>query len=360
MVGQQETGNESYVVGLLQGLAQVEELAVAAAVQPGIDLPHQIRDDRIAVLPLPRPGNWSRLLVGMNQLCREWRADVLHVSYVAPVLPICPTVVSVHDVSFKRYPAYFSCRNRLLLATLLPWSLRQAAAVITLSNHALSEITHFFPWISAPIVAIPLAADPCFRSLSPEVIQDVRYRYDLPDRYVLAVGNLQPRKNLTKLIEAFALICPEELDIQLLVVGQDWWQGSAIYRRVQELGLAERVQFTGYVPQEDLVGLYNAATVLVYPSVYEGFGLPVLEAMACGRPVIASNASSLPEVAGEAAVLVNPLDARDLAEAIRTLLGDEVRREKFGRRGRQRAGQFSWHQTALKTAGVYRKVSGYD
>jgi glycosyltransferase involved in cell wall biosynthesis len=168
---------------------------------------------------------------------------------------------------------------------------------------------------------------------------------------------LEPRKNLVRLVRAYAALRQSGvISHQLVIVGQAHWQGSAIGREVNELGLSEEVVFTGYVPTDDLVTLYNAATVFVYPSLYEGFGLPILEAMSCGTPVITSNVASMPEVAGEAALLVNPRSEEDLAQTLERVLTDEMLRRELGEKGLRRASQFSWEKTARLTLHAYEEA----
>jgi glycosyltransferase involved in cell wall biosynthesis len=174
---------------------------------------------------------------------------------------------------------------------------------------------------------------------------------------VLAVGNLEPRKNLVRLVRAYAALRQSgAISHQLVIVGQAHWQGSVVSREAKELGLAGEVVFTGYVPTDDLVALYNAATTFVYPSLYEGFGLPILEAMSCGTPVITSNVASMPEVAGEAALLINPRSVEDLAQALGRVLADETLRYELEEKGLHQASQFSWEQTARLTLQAYEEA----
>jgi glycosyltransferase involved in cell wall biosynthesis len=205
--------------------------------------------------------------------------------------------------------------------------------------------------------------NPRFRPAGPEALAAVRQKYDLPERFILYVGTIEPRKNLTALLEAYAAlmerlsVCdlrPALSDVRLVIVGKKGWLYEGFFRRLHELGLEDRVLFTGYVPDEDLPAIYSAADLFVFPSLYEGFGLPVLEAMACGTPVIASNASSLPEVAGEAGIMIAPHDVRGLAEAMERLLMDKQLRAELRARGLERAKQFTWERAAAMTLEVYQ------
>lgn len=357
MVGSRETGNETYVVNLLSNLAQLPDVRCAAAVVPGTELPTSLRSTGIEVLPLRPPGNWIRLTYAQPKMCRRWQADILHVTYVGPFFVSCPLVVSVHDLSFKRYPEFFSPRDRLLFATLLPFTLRRASAVVTLSGHAKQEILALFPSLEGRVHVTPLAPSALFRPIGEEQLHRVvQSRYGIRSDFILAVGNLQPRKNLLRLISAFASIRRQVEPIQLVVTGKAQWQSSAVYAAVRHLGLEHDVVFTGYVSDEDLVLLYNAAKVFVYPSIYEGFGLPILEAMACGTPTVTSNTSAMPEVAENAAILVDPYQVNEIAEAIWTILSRPDLAQHLSEQGLQRAAQFSWEKTAQQTLEIYRNV----
>jgi glycosyltransferase involved in cell wall biosynthesis len=357
MLGSRETGNETYVVNLLEHLARDRGVECGAALVPDSAPPPQLRD--VEFVPLSSHGNWARLLYALPYACRQWKADILHVTYAGPLLAPCPMVVTVHDVAFKRYPQFFSFRDRLLFATLLPTTLRRASAVIAVSRHAQQEILWAYPYLAGKVHVTPEAPGASFRPVDQEeLLEPVRFRYGIHAEYVLAVGNIQPRKNLLRLIQAFALLRQQRASLQLVVVGQAQWKSSAVYVEVQRLGLEQDVVFTGYVPEEDLVLLYNGAQIFAYPSVYEGFGLPILEAMACGTPVVTSSVSSMPEVAGEAALLVAPDDVQAIAEAMSTLLRDENLRHTMGARGLEHTKRFSWEETARHTLAAYRAVVG--
>jgi glycosyltransferase involved in cell wall biosynthesis len=357
MLGSQETGNETYIVNLLQHLPALPGIRCGAALAPDSPPPPGLRD--IEFIPLGLRGNWPRLLYALPRACRRWQADILHVTYVGPFPAPCPLVVTVHDVSFKRHPEFFSARDRLLFATLLPATLRRASAVITVSRHAQQEILWAYPYLAGRVHVTPEAPSPIFRPVEQEeALQSVRARYGIHAQFILVVGNIEPRKNLLRLIQAFASLRQQWPSLQLVIVGQAQWQSSAVYARVRSLGLEQNVVFTGYVPEEDLVLLYNAAQVFVFPSLYEGFGLPILEAMACGTPVVTSNTSSMPEVAGEAALLVDPTDVQAIAEAIEGLLRDESLRHSLGARGTEQANRFSWPKAAQETLATYQAVVG--
>jgi glycosyltransferase involved in cell wall biosynthesis len=287
-------------------------------------------------------------------LARE-RIDVVHVQYVAP--PLCPAriVVSVHDLAYEHYPQFFSRAEVARFRALVPWTIRRAAAVLTLSEFSRQDIVRRYGVPPEKVVVAPCAADPMFRPLHDEArLADVRARYGTGERFILCVGNLQPRKNLRTLIDAYVrLRRADATRHKLVLVGRKAWLYDDIFAVARASGYAGELVFTGYVPDEDLVALDNAADLFVYPSLFEGFGLPPLEAMACGTPVVTAQGSSFPEVVGDAALTVDPLDAEALAGAIATMLRDAGLRARFSARGLQRAATFSWEASARAIAAIY-------
>lgn len=357
MAGKGETGNETYVVNLVSNLAQLPNMRCAAAVMPEAKLPAPLQKGDVEILSLSSSRNWMRLIHALPTLCKNWRADLLHVTYTGPFFTSCPLVVSVHDISFKHYPEFFSPRDRLLFATLLPLTLRRASAVITISEYSKQKILDSFPFLNGKMYVTLLAPNTLFQPVREgELLQAIRTRYGIHSRFILAVGNLQPRKNLLRLISAFATIRRQIDLVQLVIVGKDQWQSSKIYARVKQLNVEDDVIFTGYVSDEDLMLLYNAADVYVYPSIYEGFGLPILEAMACGTPVVTSNTTSMPEVAGDAALLVDPFQEDQIVYAIQRILTESDLALSLSNKGLERVRQFSWQKTAQQTVAIYQLI----
>ncbi len=357
MVGQKETGNETYVLGLLSGLVHLPDLTVAAVVTASQNTASLEKLHNLEIIRLPSTNNWLRLGYYLPRMSSAWRADILHVTYIAPFFSKIPIVTSVHDVSHQVFPKFFSLRDRLLFTTLFPLSLRRSDAILTLSEFSKNEIWEKYPYLEKKTIhAVPLAAKSLFSSLEKKQLdQHILQKYSIRNQFILAVGNLQPRKNLSRLIEAFATL-KSDVDVQLVIVGKAQWQASQVYKQVLDLKLEERVLFTGYVPDSELLHLYNAAIVFVYPSLYEGFGLPVLEAMACGTPVIASNTTSLPEVANDAAILVDPTNVSEIREAILEIIQAPELAKTLSRKGLLNIKNFSWRVTAEATAKVYRSI----
>lgn len=358
MLGGRETGNETYVAELAPALARLDGVECVATIPPHTKLPVSWGEGQPRVVELRPAGDWPRLAYTLPRLCRNWRADILHVSYNAPFTSPCPIVVTVHDVIYKRFPAFFSVRDRILFATLLPLTLRRASAIITDSESSRKDVTDFYPSTTGKVYVVPLAASSIFRPVeSPNERQKVCARYGIGSQFILAVGNLQPRKNLTRLVEAFRrLLAKGVTGRQLVLVGKDTFRSSRFRAEAGDLIQSDKLVLTAYVPNEDLPALYSAAAVFVYPSIYEGFGLPPLEAMACGTPVVCSNTSSLPEVVGDAAITVDPADVGELACAIRRVLIDGALRTRLREAGLRQAALFSWPDTARRVLEVYRQV----
>ncbi len=311
-----------------------------------------------------RPANaLLRIPLGLPWASLRGDFDLLHVTYNAPPLSPCPTVVTIHDISFEHYPHFFSPRDRLILKTLVPLSARRAAHILTVSQHAKREIIDRYNLPPDKITVTYEAAGEQFRPIDdPAALQAVRSKYGIGDGpFVLALGNLQPRKNIARLVEAFAAavrndISPGKVIPKLVIAGKAQWRESEVFQAVQQAGLDGRVLFPGYVEDGDLPALYSAAAVFVYPSLYEGFGLPPLEAMACGAPVISTNAASLPEVVGDAALVVEPTDVAALAQALRDVLSQPGLQADLRQRGFARAAQFSWERCAAETLAAYAAV----
>ncbi|MGA9347412.1 MAG: glycosyltransferase family 1 protein [Anaerolineae bacterium] len=293
------------------------------------------------------------------------RVDLLHaLAFVAPLLSPCPSVVTIYDLSFLLYPESFKRSKRFYLGLFTRLSVRRARRIIAISKSTKRDVVRLLGVSPEKVEVIYCGIDEAFRPLAEDQVAAFRSERGLPERFVLFVGTIEPRKNVTRLIEAFAdlrsfdaaqdrfAIC----DLQLVIGGAKGWFYEDAFARVEELGLEGEVMFPGYIPVSELPLWYNAAELFVYPSLYEGFGLPPLEAMACGTPVVTANTASLPEVVGEAGLTVDPLDVEALAEAMRRALNDETLRQEMRERGLQRAKGFSWTKTAQETVQVYRRA----
>lgn len=342
-LGRRQTGNETYVRGLLGEFRRHPDLAVTAAVErPALA-------DPLVAPPVVRrrvPAGGLRRLAVLGIAARTGTFDVVHAVYFAPPALGRPLVLTVHDISYELHPEFFSrtdrWRNRLLIRD----AARRARVVVTVSETSRRDLLERYGLREERVVAIPNGVAPSLLAGPPAVIEPVN---DRPVR-VLAVGTLQPRKNLGRLLQAIrraARVRP----VALRVVGPDGFGADAI--RADLAGVAD-VEILGFVDDAALAAEYRAADMLVYPSLYEGFGLPVAEAMACGLPVITSTGGALPEVAGDAAVILDPLDVEGMSDAILALAEDTERRRALGAAGRARAAGFTWAAAAERHVAVYR------
>ncbi len=292
------------------------------------------------------------------RLLKALQPDVVHFTNgIVPIASPVPVVVTIHDMSLTLYPGYHPARRVLLNRPLVNLATRRADAIITVSESAKRDIVRSYGLLPERVHVVHEAAAPSFRPIHDLAeLTRVRRRYGLSDRFILYVGTIEPRKNLPKLIEAFAQR-RRRGDLshhQLVCAGPYGWLSRDIDGLVDRLGVSESVLFTGYVPFEDLAALYNLAEMFVFPSIYEGFGLPVIEAMACGTPVITGRVAALDEVAGGAVEHVEALEADAIGEALVRVARDRERRHDLARAGLQRALAFSWARAARETCEVYR------
>jgi glycosyltransferase involved in cell wall biosynthesis len=299
---------------------------------------------------------WDFVL--LPHMLRKLKCDAaIFPKNVIPPLTGCANYAVIHDLAYfmPELDAY-RWADTMYMRALLPRSVRQAAGVFAVSENTKRDIVHHTGCDPAKVTVTYEAADALYdRVKNPERLQATRERYNLPAHFVLYTGSLSPRKNLVRLLQAFAQIC-SGVPHKLVLTGSKSWKECSIYRMMEELSIRDRVEQLGYVEEADMPALYTLADAYVYPSLYEGFGLPVLEGMQCGCPVVASKTSSIPEVAGDAANLVDPCDVRAIADAIRVVLTDPQTRERLIASGFRRARMFSWCRCAETMLNVIREA----
>jgi len=362
-VGTGLAGNESYATHLIEALAEIDSVnsyTLFVTRPEAVDRFSRRWPNFIVRSTLPHTPI-VRIPLTLSAELRRHPVDVLHVQFTSPPFAPCPVVVSIHDLSFEHLPQTFNRRSRTQLRLTVRHSARKASRLIALSEHARLDIIKTYGISPETISAIPLAAPACFKPVKDEKeLQRIKHTYGIERDYILSVGSIQPRKNLSRLIAAYACLRgrrPEGKLPQLLLVGKRAWLYDETLRTIKELGVSDSVILTGYVPESDLPALYSGAICFVYPSYFEGFGLPPLEAMKCGTPVIAGNRTSLPEVVGKAGFLVDPFDIEAIASAIESLLDDSALRSDLIVRGLERAQIFSWQDTARRTLEVYEHAA---
>jgi glycosyltransferase involved in cell wall biosynthesis len=295
---------------------------------------------------------------------RRLGAELLHSPhYVRPLLCTIPSVVTIHDCIHLLFPQYLPNRMAWRYARYMMGSaIRHSAVVFTVSDASRADILRFYPWADpGKVLVVPNAIDTdLLVDPGEEEKARVRERYQLQGRFVLFAGNVKPHKNLERLIGAFARVREQggKEDLQLLLIGDDVSRYGSLRRAVEATGLRQDVRFFGFVPHRTLAALYRMASVFAFPSLYEGFGLPPLEAMSCGTPVVTSRMSSLPEVVGDAAILVDPYSVEDIANGICQVLDDERLRGRLVESGLARAGAFSWDRSVRAIHAGYMKALG--
>jgi glycosyltransferase involved in cell wall biosynthesis len=286
----------------------------------------------------------------------------LATDHVLPYLPKASTIFTIADVTYLSHAATHAFWNRTYLRLLMPRFLRAASAVVGISRCTVDEATATYPFIAGKTHVIYPGVNPRFHRVEDAVqLAAVRARYSLPPRFLLYVGTIEPRKNLPVLFEAFRAATARGADVagvKLVIAGKKGWLYDETFARLRALGLENDVLFPGFVPDDDLPALYSLAECFVFPSLYEGFGLPVAEALACGCPTISSNTSSLPEVAGDAALLAAPDDVQGWAEAIGRVCADAGLRTDLAARGPQQVRRFTWEGAAQQTRILYRGIYG--
>ena len=366
-VGAELAGNESYITNLIEALAEIDTAnhytlyvtRPAAAERFAHRWPNFKLRRTLPHTPL------LRVPLTLSAELRRNPVDVLHVQFTAPPFTPCPVVASIHDLSFEHLPETFKRRSRMQLRLTVRRTARKAAQVLTLSEHSRRDIIETYGISPEKVSVTPLAAPAHFAPLADKTeIDRVRRRYGIRSDFILSVGSIQPRKNLVRLIKAYSLLrqtrSQDKLP-QLVLAGKRGWLYQETLLAADKLGLGKSVVFTGYVPERELLALYSGALCFVYPSYFEGFGLPVVEAMKCGAPVITGDRTSLPEVLGDAGLPVDPFDEQGLAAAIARLIDDVELRAELRAKGFKRAGDFSWQQTARHTLEAYqRAVNGKD
>lgn len=364
------TGISRYVRCLYTELQGLPNTSVSYITRSGVssEMPPQAesvawskKTERIWRLPDPvvvglRVLYWRNFEYRLRRGCRREPFHVYHETAFFPAaLEDVPVVYTIYDLSLIKYRSEHPRERRWFFDLFFKRRLPYASHILTISEYVRNEIIDETGLPPHLVTAIPLAADPIFSPRKKSEVAEVLRRRGWPEEYILFVGTLEPRKNLSSLIRALTIA---ETKIPLILAGWQGWGDKEWMRLINDQKLQRRVFFTGHVDEETLACLYTGASAFVFPSLYEGFGLPILESMACGCPVVCSNAASLPEVAGKAALQVNPTDAEGLAHALDIVLTDSKLRQSMIHQGIERAARFSWKETAVKTLEVFNQVAG--
>lgn len=363
-IGAQQGGNETYIRGLIRALANLDDqnrytiyLAEAEAASQWQD-GFARRHANFAIRLLPKPTPLVRVPVFLSYELRQHPVDVLHVQYTAPPFCPVPVVATIHDLAFEHMPETFTRRGSFQLKLTVRRTAQRAARIATVSEYSRWDLLRTYRLAPEKVAVTYNGVESHFTSvLTKNEANEIRKQFGINRDFLLAVGSLQPRKNLIRLIRAYARLRSEVPNFtpQLVIVGRKLWLADEIFAEIRRQRWADDVILTGYVDDADLPKLYRQATAFVYPSLFEGFGLPPVEAMACGTPVITSNVSSLPEVTGGAALLIDPMDQSSIESALLTITGDQGLRKHLRELGIEQAKKFTWQAAAEKTLQLYQE-----
>lgn len=357
---QNRTGTEHYTFELLGTLAQLDRLTNYTLYTNGLPPTLPLLGPNFRVSNIPYPRLWTHMRLAWKM--KHDIPDVLFIpSHVLPVIHPPRSVVTIHDLGYLAFPEAHTLLRRIDLHLSTMWSARSAQHLIAVSQATKNDLIQHYRVDADKIDVIHHGVASHFQPVADRaIVQATQQRYGIAGDYLLYLGTVQPRKNLLRLIDSFALFVNKQTGatakrVQLVIAGKRGWLTDAIEARAQEQHIGHLVHFPGYVANEDVPALLTGARAFVFPSLFEGFGMPVLEAMACGTPVLTSTTSSLPEVAGDAALLVSPYNISEIANALERIMTDTILCDTLRSRGFARVKQFTWEQCARKTLNVLLK-----
>ena len=350
-------GNETYASNLIEALAEVDtqnRYTLYVTRQEAIDR-YANRWPNVAVRKTLPHTPLIRIPLTLAAELRRRPIDILHVQYTAPPLAPCDTVVMIHDLSFEHIPETFKRRSWMQMRLTVRRTARSATHILTDSEYSRQDILRTYRLPPERVTTTPLAASSRFKPVNDPHVLD---KYGISGDYILAVGSIQPRKNIARLIRGYSRMLAQHSDNapRLVIVGKRAWLFEDTIRAAAVSSANDKILFTGYVPESDLAALYTGALCFAYPSYFEGFGIPLLEAMRCGTPTITSDRTCFPEVVGDASLIIDPFDEESIAAGLWRMISDAALREQLRSRGFVQSSLFDWHETARRTLDVYEKV----
>lgn len=352
----ERTGTERYSFELIGALAQRDRRNNYTLYGNGLPRMLPLVGPNVALRSIPFPRLWTHIRLSLE--LAQNPPDVFFVpAHVLPLYHPPRSIVTIHDLGYLAFPDAHTAARRLELHLTTLWNARTARRVIAISQATKDDLIRHYRIAPEKIAVVHHGLAPQFRPVTDQdALAATRACYGIGEHYLLYVGTVQPRKNLTRLIDAFATAMRDRSEmsqhLQLVIAGKKGWLTETIERRAAAAGITDQVRFTGYVSDADLPALLSGARAFVFPSLYEGFGMPAIEAMACGTPVLTSTTSALPEVAGDAALLVDPHDTQAIAAALTRLATDAALRADLRARGLAHAAQFTWKRCAEETLRV--------
>lgn len=356
-LGDKSGGNETYYRNLIENFTEEEAGNIILFVDNEFDTSNLKFSGQI--VRFKSKNSFARNYIEIPYLMCKYRLSVMHMQYFIPFIRFCPVVTTIHDISFEHFKDIFTKKDYFLQKHLIPYAARRSKAIITVSEYSKKDIcTRYGVNANHVKVTYNAPADQYRKmELTPEAKERIRTRYGIKEDYILSVGNLQPRKNIKRLLEAYIQFKKEtQASIPLVIVGKKAWMYEDIFNHLEAGEIQNDIIFTGYVSDEDLIGIYNMASIFVYPSIFEGYGLPVAEAMACGVPVATSNVTAIPEVAGDACILFDPTEVDEIKSSINQLYSNLELRERCIQRGYVQVDKFNWKYSANETYQIYMSV----
>lgn len=353
-----------YIINLVRSLLDIETRHEFIVLTHASDrhLFKLLPEEEKFLIDVPDLSRGGRLIweqFALPQLLKRLRIDLLHSPhYTMPLWTTIPVVVTYHDMTFFLYPGYHTLVKRFFFPFMIRQSAHHSSALIAVSESTRQDAIRLLGISPKNITTTLLGYDSSFAPIEDQIyLEQVRHKYHLPARFIFNVGTIEPRKNQLALLNAFDVLAETDPNIALVLVGGAGWYYNQLSQQMIKSPNRDRIYLIGYVDRADMPALYNLAEVFVYPSIYEGFGLPLVEALACGRPIITSNISALPEIVGDAGLLVSPNDQNQLSQAIRKLLEDKDLATEIRQKALIRAKEFSWHKTAEQTLEIYERVN---
>lgn len=357
MIGDHSGGNESYYTNFLLNMNPTIDIELFLFVNDDVEV--SIFNEKYKIVRFKEKNAFKRNFIELPRLCKKYKLDLLHTQYFIPFYRPCPVVCTIHDICFEHFRTIFTIPEYIRQKLLIPYAAKHSKLIYTVSHYSKEDIVNHYKVKPQKVLVTYNAVSSKFKKLNRDELdeRELRKKYGIGDsRYILSVGNLQPRKNLTRLIQAYLSYIKKSKDkSKLVIVGKKAWMYDDILKEACKK--SDSIIFTGYVSTEDLVRLYNAATCFIYPSFFEGFGLPPLEAMACGTPVAVANSTSLPEVVGDAGRYFNPFSVEDITQCIFEMMSEENNKPYLKKAEIQKL-KFKWEKSSRIILNSYIKVVG--
>lgn len=354
MIGDHSGGNESYYTNILQNMNIPNDISIYLFLSKDVD--DSVYRKKFIIVRFQSQNAFIRNFIELPKLCKRYHLNILHTQYFIPFYRPCKIVCTIHDICFEHFTDIFTKKEYFRQKILIPYAAHKSEKIFTVSKYSKGDIAKHYNISDSKIIVTYNAVNSEFKPLEKATRKKVRTKYGIKNhKYVLSVCNLQPRKNLVRLIRAFRMMKEEKPGKeQLVIVGKKAWMFNDILK--EALGNSNDIIFTDYVPEEDLIRLYNDASCFIYPSYFEGFGIPPLEAMACGTPVAVANATSLPEVVGDAGLYFDPYNETEIKDTIKVLLSDEELCRILREKGLKRAHEFKWEVSSKKIINTYLQL----